>query len=86
MSTAIYCFCALTALICTVMMVRGYRLSGNKLLYWGGWTFAGLTLSNIILIFDKIIFPEAFDLLTFRLVMSALSLLPLIYGLIFDYD
>ena len=85
MATVIYSFCALTALICAMMLGRGYKLSGNKLLYWGGWTFVGLTLSNIMLVFDKIIFPE-FDLVTFRLAVSAIALLPLIYGLVFDSD
>jgi hypothetical protein len=85
MATVIYSFCALTALVCALMLARGYKLSRNKLLYWGAWTFAGLTFSNVILIFDKIIFPE-FDLTTFRLAVSAIALLPLIYGLVFDWD
>lgn len=82
MNLVIYGLCATTALICTLLMIRAYLISRYRLLLWSSWCFAGLTLSNVILMFDKIVFGN--DLLTPRLVIALLALLPLVYGLIFE--
>ena len=82
MNFVIYGLCATTALICTLLMIRAYLISGYRLLLWSSWCFAGLTLNNIILMFDKMAFAN--DLLTLRLIIGLIALMPLIYGLIFE--
>jgi hypothetical protein len=82
MNLVIYGLCATTALICTLLMIRAYLISRYRLLLWSSWCFAGLTLNNVILMFDKIVFGN--DLLTLRLVVALLALLPLVYGLVFE--
>ncbi|HZV61377.1 MAG TPA: DUF5985 family protein [Methylophilaceae bacterium] len=82
MNFIIYGLCAITALICTFLMVRAYLISRYRLLLWSSWCFAGLTLNNIVLMFDKIVFGN--DLLTLRLAIALAALLPLVYGLIFE--
>jgi len=82
MNFVIYGLCAITALICTFLMVRAYLISRYRLLLWSSWCFAGLTLNNIVLMFDKIVFGN--DLLTLRLAIALAALLPLVYGLIFE--
>ncbi|HZV99804.1 MAG TPA: DUF5985 family protein [Methylophilaceae bacterium] len=79
----IYGLCALTALLCSVLLLRAYFMSRYKLLLWSGLCFAGLTLNNTILMLDKIVFLEG-DLLMVRLITALLALFLLLYGLICD--
>jgi Family of unknown function (DUF5985) len=46
MAATIYGLCALTALLCTFMLLQAYRRGGYRLLLWSGLCFAGLTVNN----------------------------------------
>ena len=81
----IYLLCALTALLCSWLLIRAYRKSGYKLLLWGGLCFAGLTMNNALLIVDKFIVPYI-DLSTWRLLLALASSLVFLYGLIWDSE
>lgn len=72
-----------TSLLCAFLLLRAYRRSRYKLLLWSGVCFCGLTLNNVLLMLDKVVFTS-YDLLTLRLVAALLALLPLLYGLIFE--
>ncbi len=74
---------ATTALLCAILSFRGYLQNKYKLLFWSGWCFAGLTLSNLVMVIDVYIFPDI-NLGLVRLFLGLLSLLVLIYGLIFN--
>ncbi len=79
----IYGLCGLTSLLSAVLLWRSYRRSRYRLLLWSALCFTGLTLSNILLMLDKLIFLDI-DLLQLRLIASLVALLPLLYGLITD--
>jgi hypothetical protein len=83
MQAIIYALCGLTSLLCAALLWRSYRASRYRLLLWSALCFTGLTLSNIILMLDKVIFPNV-DLLALRLASALVALLPLLYGLITD--
>jgi hypothetical protein len=83
MATVIYTLCAATSFLCAVLLLRSYFRSRYRLLFWAGLCFAGATLNNLLLVADKVIFPEI-DLLTLRLAVALLALVFLLYGLIFD--
>ena len=83
MATAIYILCALTALSCALLLLRGYRASRSRLLLWSGLCFVGLTLNNVLLVLDKIVFP-LIDLSTWRRGTALCALLVLLYGLIYE--
>ena len=85
MAAIIYGLCALTALLCAVLLFAGYQRSKYRLLLWGALCFAGLTVSNTVLIFDKIVFP-ATDFATWRYLITLISLLIFLYGLIWDTE
>lgn len=85
MSGLIYLLCALTALLCSWLLLKAYRGSGYKLLLWGGICFIGLTLNNILLIVDKFLVPYI-DLFTWRLLLALFALIIFLYGLIFDSE
>jgi hypothetical protein len=81
----VYFLCALTALLCSWLLLRAYRDSGYKLLLWGGLCFIGLTLNNTLLIIDKLLVPYM-DLSTWRLVLAIASVMVFLYGLIWDSE
>lgn len=83
MAAFIYMLCALTAFLCAGLLLRGYFRSRYRLLLWSGLCFSGLFVNNLLLVFDRLIFPQS-DLSTWRLVAGFLALLPLLYGLIWE--
>lgn len=85
MSTIIYLLCAATALACAWLLLRSYRRTRHRLLLWSGLCFTGMFISNILLVLDRVILPER-DLSAWRLGSALLSLMPLLYGLIWEDD
>lgn len=83
MASAIYLLCAATALACALLVLRSYRVTRHRLLFWCGLCFGGMFLSNLLLIIDRLIVPQT-DLLTVRLVSGLVALLPLLYGLVWE--
>jgi len=83
MASAIYLLCAATALACALLVLRSYRVTRHRLLFWCGLCFAGMFLSNLLLIVDRLIVPQT-DLSTVRLVSGLVALLPLLYGLVWE--
>ncbi len=79
----ITCLCALTALLCAILSFRGYARSKYKLLLWSGLCFAGLALSNLVMVADVYLLPN-YNLGQLRLPLGLLAMLVLIYGLIFN--
>ena len=85
MSVLIYGLCALTALVCAVLLLRAYGRTHMRLLFWSGLSFAGLTTSHVLLVLAKLVLPLV-DLSTARLAASLVALLLLIYGLVMEED
>lgn len=85
-ATAIYGLCALTSMLCTGLLLRGYMRNGYRLLFWSGLCFAGLSINNLLLIVDRVVLPVEVDLGTWRLVAALVALLPLLYGLIWEEE
>ena len=83
MAPLIYLLCALTSLACAVLLLRAYLTTRTRLLLWSGLCFVGLTLNNVILVLDRIIYPDI-DLLMMRLVSALVALLLLLFGLIWE--
>jgi len=83
MATAVYLLCALTSLACAVLLLRGYRQRGVRLLLYSGLAFVGFTLGNAMLVVDVVVVPTV-DLTLFRSLPVLFGLLALIYGLVWD--
>ena len=86
MSAIIYSLCALTALGCAILLLRGYGRSRYRLLLWSGLCFAGLTINNLLLVIDKVALPPDQDLVFARTTVALISMIILLYGLIWDSD
>ena len=83
MSGFVYGSCALTSVLCAWLLFRSFRQTRYKLLLWSGLCFAGLALSNLVLVMDKVVFPDV-NFGNYRLAIALIALLPLLYGLIFE--
>ena len=85
MAAVIYGLCALTALTCSYLLLMAYARGHYRLLLWSGLCFAGLTLNNILLVLDKLVFLDI-DLSFWRTLTALLSMMILLYGLIWDSE
>lgn len=85
MAMLIYGLCALTAFTCACLLLRAYARSQYRLLLWSGLCFAGLTLNNVFLIADKLVFPDV-DFGIARSTSALAAMVILIYGLVWDAE
>lgn len=85
MSAAIYILCTLTSLACACLLLNRYRTSGHRLLFWSGLCFVAMTVNNLLLVFDKLVFPEV-DLLPYRNASALVAVALLLYGLIYEKE
>ena len=85
MATLVYVLCALTSLACALLLLRGYRQSGARLLAWSGLFFVGLFLNNVLLIIDVRIVPQV-NLAVIRLLPALIGVILLLYGMIWESD
>jgi hypothetical protein len=83
MADVAYILCALTSISCAALLLRGYKQSGSRLLFWSGLCFVGLALNNVLLIVDIRVLPDV-DLSNIRSVPALAGLLLLIFGLIWE--
>jgi len=85
MAPIIYSLCMLTSLACFGLLLRGWRNSGSRLLFWSALCFAGLTVNNFLLVIDKLVLP-AVDLSMLRLTVALVAPLLLLFGLIWEEE
>ncbi len=83
MSVALYVFTILTTLLCAVLLLSAWFRVRNRLLLWSGLCFVGLTIENIFVLADMVLFPSI-DLFTYRLASAAISISLLLFGLIWE--
>jgi hypothetical protein len=76
----------LVAGLCAVLLLRAYATVRKRLLLWSGLCFSGLTVANALLIVDLQVLPSEIDLYSWRLGVAAISMLALVYGLIFESE
>jgi len=86
MATVIYSLCALTSIMCLVLLWRSWRASGARLLFWSALCFGALSVNNVLLVLDRVIFPVETDLGMARLVAALVAVLLLLFGLIWEED
>ncbi len=84
MANAVYILCALTSLVCTVLLVRSWRANRTHLLLWSSVCFGGLLINNILLVADANISNDVVDLSVPRAATALASILALLAGLIWN--
>jgi len=81
MAATVYLLCTATALLCSVLLFRGYRKSRVRLLFWSGICFAVLVADNLFLFLDRIVFTQV-DFSVERSPFGLVAVAFLLYGLI----
>jgi hypothetical protein len=81
----LYVVCVLSSTACTVLLFRGYVKRRVRLLMWSAICFAGLSVNNMALFVDFVLFPEI-DLRLARLVPALIGMTFLLYGFIWDSE
>lgn len=84
MATVVAILGALTALLCAVLLLRGWHAGRQRLLLWSALCFFGLALSNSLLVLDLL--GTAGGLYLPRLAITAGAMALLIYGLVWETD
>jgi hypothetical protein len=78
----IYSLCALTSIMCLILLWRSWRASGARLLFWSALCFAGLSVNNVLLVLDRIVWPVEVDLTMARLLSALASVAMMLFGLV----
>ena len=86
MAALIYGLCALTSILCFVLLFRSWRASGARLLFWSALCFGALSVNNVLLVLDRVVFPVQVDLANARLAAALVAVLLLLFGLIWEED
>jgi len=84
-SAMLYLLAPVTSLACMMLLFRAYSASGMRLLLWSALCFVALSVNNVLLFFDLVIFPEV-DLRLYRLLAALAGLLFLLYGFIWEAE
>ena len=82
---ALYVIAVLSSGACAVLLFRGYVRRRIRLLLWSGICFVGLTINNMALFVDLVIFPDL-DLRLARLVPALIGMTLLLYAFIWDAE
>lgn len=83
MASVVFVLCALTSLLCAVLLYRAYRRSRARLLLWSALCFVGFALNNALLFIDIRVVPGT-DLSILRTLPALAGISCLLYGLIMD--
>jgi len=83
MAETIYVLCAATCLLCFLMLLRSYRKTRVRLLFWSANAFLLFTVTNILLVVDMAMLPSV-DLELHRSAVTLIAVGLLVYGLIWE--
>jgi len=84
MPEVVYVLCALTSILCAVLLTRGYLRSRERLLIWSSLCFVGFAISNVLLVVDLAIYPIELNLAIARTVPAAIGVTLMLFGLIWE--
>jgi hypothetical protein len=85
LQASVYLLCFLTSAGCAVLLARSYLASRARLLLWTALCFVLLTVNNLLLFVDVVLFPSV-DLLLLRHLASLGAVTVLLIGFVWDSD
>ena len=86
MAALIYTLCALTSIVSCGLLWRSWRASRARLLFWSALCFACLSVNNVLLVLDRVVWPVEVDLGNWRLFWALAAVLLLLFGLVWEED
>jgi hypothetical protein len=85
MAAVVYVLCAFTSGLCALLLIRAYRKSRARLLFWSSVCFLGLALNNVMLFVDLIVVPRI-DLRPLRDATALVALSVMLGALVWDRE
>jgi hypothetical protein len=85
LATLVYLLCFATSLTCAGLLLRAFRRSRSRLLLWTAVGFCALTLNNLLLVIDLVIWAGV-DLWGLRQAAGGLAIVILLYGFLWEVD
>lgn len=83
MTFVIYFLCFATSTWCAWLLLRAFRRTRSRLLFWSGLCFCGMAMNNLVLILDVHVFPTH-NLLAARLLPALTGVALLLFGLVWE--
>jgi hypothetical protein len=83
MASIVYALCAVTSLLCALLLGRSYARNRSPLLFWSCACFAMFAVSNSLLFLDLAVVPHV-DLSVARSMTNLLGFALLLYGLAWE--
>lgn len=77
----VYLLSTVMSAICAILLMRGYRRTGTRLLLWSSLCFCGLCVNNAMLFTDLIVLPNT-DLSVPRIIPALVGAALLCFGLV----
>ncbi len=85
MAEAVYLTCAITSVLCAILLLRRSRHCQGQLLLWSAMCFGLLALNSLILFVDLVVLPETdIDGMFWRNLLGAGAGSTLLFGLIWE--
>jgi hypothetical protein len=81
---AIYILCLIACMGCALLLLRGFGRTGTRLLLWTGACFCLLSLNNLAVLLDLLVFEQ--DLQGWRHAASLAAVTTLIVGLVWESE
>jgi hypothetical protein len=81
LAVLVYALCAAAALLCTLLLARGYVKTRTRLLFWSAICFGCLTVNNLLVIVDLAILPQ-FNLSIWRTLAALVGVSVLLFALL----
>ena len=83
MAEAVYVLCALTSAACALLLVRSYRRTRIRLLFWSAFCFVALAANSVLVFVDLVVVPQT-DLVVLRSLTAMVGLGGLLFALVWD--
>jgi hypothetical protein len=84
MAESIYLLCALTSMACVLLLLRGFRRTKVRLLFWSSLCFVGLALNNLLLFVDLVVLGPETSLAAVRGAAALFGLSAMAFGLVWE--
>ena len=83
MGELVYILCGVTSVGCAVLLLRQYRLTRGKLLFWSAGCFFCFAVTNVLLFVDLVLLP-GIDLSLLRSLITLGGIVMLLAVLIWE--
>ncbi|HEY8592641.1 MAG TPA: DUF5985 family protein [Sphingomicrobium sp.] len=85
--TAVYVLCFITSAASCWLLGRSYMANRTRFLLWSSICFVFLSLNNLALVLDKVVWPTPeVDLSLPRVLLSMAAVVSLIWGFVWEVE